>query len=317
MRSRRKFIRNSAILSLTPLFVNGLYGCKQEASTVKMAMDKGFTLKQFGIQLWTVRDAMMEDAKGTFKALSEYGYQQIESYQGKDGIFWGMKPQEYKTFLGDLGMNCISSHCDSNYALKRKKEDEFKQLVEDAASIGIKYLVNPFLGGIETIDGFKEAAEGFNRCGEIAKASGIQYAYHNHSYSFREMEGQLPQDVMMQLSDPELVEFEMDIYWVVAAGHDPVEWLKKYPKRFTLCHIKDRYKPAKIAELEKVEEVSPMFGVNASCVLGTGQIDFDTILVEARKQGMEQWIVEQERYDDMSSMQAAQKDADFMKKYQV
>lgn len=317
MSSRRKFIKNSAILSMTPFLMNGLYGCKSQNSTVKKAVENGFSLEDFGIQLWTVRDAMEEDAKGTFKALSKYGYNQIESFQGKDGVFWGMEPKTYKSFLGDLGLNCISSHCDSNYALDLAKEDEFKKLVDDSASIGIKYLINPYLGGIKTIDGFKEAADGFNRCGEITKAAGIQYAYHNHSYSFREIDGQLPQDVMMQNSDKDLVEFEMDIYWVVAAGEDPVKWLQKYPNRFTLSHIKDRYKPAKIEELKKVEEVSPMFGVNASCVLGTGQIDFDTILVEAKKQGMKQWIVEQERYDDMSSMEAAQKDASFMKKYQV
>ncbi len=317
MSTRRKFIKNSALLSLTPLLANGLYGCKNDHSTVKLAMDKGFSLKEFGIQLWTVRDAMVEDPKGTLKALASYGYNQIESYQGQDGIFWGMKPEEYKMFLADHGMTCISSHCDSDFALKKKKEDAFKKMVDEAASIGIQYLVNPFLGGIDSLDGFRRAADGFNRCGEIAKAAGLTYAYHNHSYSFRPMEGELPQDIMMQNSDPSLVEFEMDIYWVVAAGEDPLAWLKKYPNRFTLSHIKDRYKPAKIAELEKEEEVNPMFGVNASCVLGTGQIDFDSILVEARKQGMKQWIVEQERYDNMTSMEAAQKDADFMKKYQV
>ncbi|MDA9773880.1 sugar phosphate isomerase/epimerase [Saprospiraceae bacterium] len=317
MSSRRKFIRNGAVLSMAPFVMNGLYGCKSENSSVKMALENGFTLENFGIQLWTVRDAMAEDVKGTFKSLSEYGYNQIESFQGDQGVFWGMKPAEYKSYLGDLGLNCISSHCDSNYAIDVKKEDEFKKLVDDAASIGIQYLICPYLGGTKTIDGFKEATDGFNRLGKIAKASGITYGYHNHSYSFKEMEGQLPQDVMMKNSDKNLVEFEMDIYWVVAAGHDPVEWLKKYPNRFTMSHIKDRYKPAKIKELEKTEEVSEMFGVSASCVLGTGQIDFDAVLSEARKQGMKQWIVEQERYDDMSSMEAAQKDASFMKKYQV
>ena len=317
MRTRRNFIRNASLISLAPFAMSGLYGCKSKNSTVVKAIENGFSVDQFGIQLWTVRDFMEKDAKTTLKQLSDFGYKQIESFQGQQGIFWDMRPKEYASFLSDHGMNCISSHCDSNYAIDISKRDEFKKLVDDSASIGVKYLVNPYLGGIKTIDGFKEAAEGFNALGEISKKAGIQYAYHNHSYSFMEMEGQLPQEIMMSNTDPELVDFEMDIYWVVAAGADPVEWLKKHPNRFTLCHIKDRYKPEKIAELEKVEEVSPMFGVSASCVLGTGQINFDEVFKEAKKQGMEQWIVEQERYDDMTSMEAAEKDANFMQKYEA
>ena len=316
MSTRRKFIRDASLLGMTPFLIQGLYACKSDQSTVKKAMDNGFTLDQFGIQLWTVRDFMAKDAKGTLKSLGEYGYQQIESFQGEQGVFWGMEAKEYSQFLNDHGMNCSSTHCDPQYALDLKKEDEFKKLVDDSASIGIQHLVNPYLGFLKTNDDFKKATEGFNRLGEITKASGLKYAYHNHNYSFQELEGGFPQDIMMSGTDADLVDFEMDVYWVVTAQADPIEWLKKYPKRFVLSHIKDRYDDAKVAEIAKKEHTDGNNEVAASCVLGKGKIDFDEFFVEAEKQGMKKWIVEQERYDDMTSMDAAKDDATFMKKYQ-
>ena len=315
MSTRRKFLRKAAVLSAAPFFVGGLYGCKNENSTVAMALDKGLEIEQFGIQLWTVRDFMANDVTGTLKDLGAYGYKQIESFQGDQGVFWGLRPKEFSDFLGDHGMSCISAHCDSQFALDLKKEDEFKKMADDAASIGIKHLINPFLGNLKTIDEFKEATDGFNRLGAIANKAGLRYAYHNHHYSFKEIDGVLPQDLMMSGTDPDLVDFEMDIYWVVEANHDPVKWLEKYPNRFKLCHIKDRYEDTKVEQLKKEEPVDGDWPLNVSCVLGQGKIDFDKILDVAKDQGMEQWIVEQERYDEITSMEAAKADAIFMKRY--
>lgn len=99
----------------------------------------------------------------------------------------------------------------------------------------------------------------------------MRIAYHNHAYSFKAVNGLIPQDVMIQNTDPSLVDFEMDIYWVVTAGDNPINWFDKYPDRFKLCHIKDRKKNA------------PLSNENASCILGEGQIDFGKILTEGRK----------------------------------
>lgn len=319
MIKRRKFIKKAGLLALAPIVLGPLAGCKEQGmkSTVAEAMKKGFTLDEFGIQLWTVRDAMAKDPKATLKQLGTFGYKQIESFQGEKGVFWGMKPKEYADFLADNGMRTLSAHCNSDFALNEKLTNEFKQLADDAASIDMKYLVNPFLGSLKTLDDFKRATEGFNKCGEICKERGLKYNYHNHSYSFREIDGMLPQDVMMSQSDPDLVGFEMDIYWVVAAGQDPITWLKKYDGRWTLSHVKDRYKPAKIEEIKKEEGEDEMFGVSASCVLGEGQIDFPKILEVCKEVGMKEYFVEQERYDGMTSMEAAQKDAEYMKSFEV
>jgi hypothetical protein len=103
-------------------------------------------------------------------------------------------------------MKMISSHCNIN--------NKFEEKAADAASIGMKYLICPYLGPQKTIDDFKKAADNFNAKGEICKKNGLRFAYHNHGYSFQALDGQMPQDVMMQNTDPSLVDFEMDMYWV-------------------------------------------------------------------------------------------------------
>jgi sugar phosphate isomerase/epimerase len=209
------------------------------------------------------------------------GYKQIESFStGPDhDIFWGMTAHDFKNFCDSIGLTCISAHCESDYTLNEKLTDEFKRLVDDAAGIGMKYLINPYMIQLKTIDDFKRAAEGFNKQGEICKQAGLKFGYHNHNYSFRKINGVFPQDVMMKNTDPFLVDFEMDIYWIVDAKQDPIEWLKKYLNRFRLCHIKDHYSDKITAELVKKETPEePELGLNVSCDLAKGKIDFSKIL---------------------------------------
>jgi sugar phosphate isomerase/epimerase len=210
------------------------------------------------------------------------GYKQIEclSTRPDHDIFWGMTAHDFKNFRDSIGLTCISAHCESDYTLNEKLTYEFKRLVDDdAAGIGMKYLINPYMIQLKTIDDFKRAAEGFNKQGEICKQAGLKFGYHNHNYSFRKINGVFPQDVMMKNTDPFLVDFEMDIYWIVDAKQDPIEWLKKYPNRFRLCHIKDHYSDKITAELVKKETPEePELGLNVSCDLAKGKIDFSKIL---------------------------------------
>jgi len=252
--------------------------------------------KPFGLQLYSLRDDMPKDPKGVLKQVASFGYKQVESYQHAElGMFWGMSNLDFKKYMDELGMAIVSSHCDINL--------DFEKKAADAAAIGMKYLMCPYKGPQKTIDDFKRFADEFNQKGEICKKNGIRFAYHNHDYSFKAIDGQLPQDVMMQNTDPALVDFEMDMYWVVTAGQDPVAWIKKYPKRFRLCHVKDRLKGAT--------------ETGASCTLGQGSIDYPTILKEAKQLGMEYFIVEQERYDGTTPLKAAEADAAYMKKLKV
>ena len=291
--NRRKFIKQTACITsgfaLASLACNGLFGAD--------IFEKKKKLKAFGLQLYSLRDDLPKDAKGVLKQVASFGYKQIESYEGKDGMFWGMGNTVFKNYMDELGMTIISSHCN----IKK----DFERKASEAAAIGMKYLFCPGIGPQKKLDDYKKFADEFNECGEVCRKAGIRFGYHNHDYSFKEMEGQLPQDVMMKNTNPDTVDFEMDIYWVVAAGHDPIEWFKKYPNRFTTCHVKDR-----------VINPTPDNGKN-STNLGTGSIDFRKILKEGSKLGLQYFIVEQESYPNGTPLQAAKVNAVYMKKLKV
>jgi sugar phosphate isomerase/epimerase len=276
--SRRKFLQTGGLLTAAALIgKNELF-----AGNAK--------LKHYGIQLWSVKTALAKDPKDVLKQLSSFGYTQIESFEGGKGMFWGMTPAEFKKYMDDLDMKIIASHCSI--------DKDFEKKAADASSIGMKYLICPYKGPRKSIDDFKKIAEDFNAKGEICKKNGIRFAYHNHDYSFVTVDGQIPQDVMLENTNPDLVDFEMDIYWVVTAGADPVAYANKYKNRFRLCHVKDRIKNT----TEK----------DASCTLGEGSIDYPPMLKKLKAAGMEYFIVEQERYDNTTELDSAKADAKYM-----
>lgn len=248
-------------------------------------------ISEFGIQLYSVKEAMADDPKGTLEKLSSYGYKHIESFEGASGMFWGMSNTEFKAFVEDLGMKIVSSHCSTN--------ENFESKAEKAAEIGMEYLISPWIGPQKTIAAYKQFADKFNQWGEICKQNGLKFAYHNHAYTFEETEGQIPQKVLMDSTDPDLVDFELDIYWVVAGGADPEEYLKKYKNRFTLCHVKDYKKKSD--------------GDGHSTILGTGTIDWKEVLQTAQENGMKYFIVEQEEYRNTTPLEAINENAQFLK----
>jgi sugar phosphate isomerase/epimerase len=285
--NRRSFLQLTGAVgagyALTGLSGHSLFSADDEAKK---------KIKTFGLQLYTLRDVLLNAPKDILKQLASFGYKQIESYEGPKGMFWGMSNTDFKKVMDDLGMTIVSSHCDIN--------KDFEKKANDAAAIGMKYLLCPSVDAQKTIDGYKKLAAQFNQCGEICKKAGIKFAYHNHDHDFKILDGQVAQDIFMQHTDASLVDFEMDIYWVVTAKHDPEVWLKKYPTRFRLCHIKDRIKGATERD--------------ASCNLGTGSIDFSKILKTAKENGMQYYIAEQERYDGTTPLKAVEADAQYMKK---
>lgn len=278
--SRRDFLRNSALasLALSVPFRNQL-----------MAMAP--TGKPFGMQLWTVKEALAKDPLAVLKHLSASGYKQIESFEGDKGIFWGMKNTEFKKTMDGLGMKIVSAHCDH--------VNNFERKAAEAGEIGMKYLICPWVGPQDSLDKYKRLADQFNTCGEIAKKNGIRFAYHNHDYSFKALNGVVPQDLMIQNTNAALVDFEMDMYWTVAAGVDPIAYMKKFPNRFKLVHVKD------LVKLDK--------GEHESCIIGKGTIDYKSLLPQATQQGVQYFIVEQEAYTGTTELDAAKADAVYMK----
>lgn len=250
-------------------------------------------INNFGLQLYTLRDEMPKDPKGVLRSVASYGYKQIESYEGDQGIFWGMKPMDFKKYIDDLGMTLVASHCDIG--------KDFEKKAAHAAQTGMKYLICPWIGPQKSVEDYKKFAATFNEKGAICKKNGIRFAYHNHDYSFKKIEGRYPQDIMMEIADPELVDFELDMYWVVVAGENIETWLKKYKGRFKLCHIKDYTKTP-----------GGDNGKN-SVDLGTGIINWPKILKTAHETGMKHYIVEQEAYPGGSPLEAVKANAIFMK----
>ncbi|MCF3107938.1 sugar phosphate isomerase/epimerase [Niabella sp. CC-SYL272] len=275
MYNRKEFLKRSGGAALGLMLGSTLNAACTPSSRMKAAG----SIKAPGIQLYSLRDDLPKDPKGILKQLAAFGYKEIESYEGAQGMFWGMGHKGFKAYMDELGMKIVSSHCDFRTDFERK--------AAEAAAIGMRYLICPYVGPQKTLDEYKKLADEFNMAGEICKKNGIRFAYHNHDYSFRQQEGQYPQDIFMQHTDQSLMDYEMDIYWVVTAGQDPVAWLKKYNGRFKLCHVKDRKKGAVPQKGEP----------NLSVIVGTGSIDFKTILAAARAAGMEHYILEQEAYE--------------------
>ncbi|WP_040401229.1 sugar phosphate isomerase/epimerase family protein [Cecembia lonarensis] len=295
MNKRRKFIQMTAVLGTGAFLPFQFCTTKKEESSQTEALlgaAKGI-LDDFGIQLYSVKENMAEDPVKTIQAMASYGYTQLEGFDGGKGIFWGMANTEFKSLVDDLGLAFIASHANTF--------ENLEEQAEKAGAIGMKYLICPWVGPQKSMDDFKRLAEAFNKQGEICKEHGLRFAYHNHGYTFDELEGQIPQDFLMENTDPDLVDFEMDTYWVYTAGKDPIDYIKKYPNRFTLGHVKD-----KSADL-------PFDEPNGSTLIGKGLMDFPAILRAGMDNGMKYFIVEQERFDDTDPMEAARRNAAYMK----
>ncbi len=272
-------MKRRTFLQLSSLATAGiLTGCATALTPAK---------PRFGLQLYSLRDVIFADPKSILKQVADFGYTQIESYEGDLGIYWGMKNTEFKSYLDDLGMELVASHFNMNQDLERK--------VDEAAEVGVKHLICPWIGPHETLDAYKSFADSFNKAGEICAKSGIRFAYHNHDYSFKPIDGVMGQTVLLDNTDPKLVDFEMDIYWVAVADEDPTAWFQRYPGRFTHAHVKDR-------------------GIGETVTLGTGTIDFASILTVGKTHGLSTLIVEQEQYTGTTPMDSARDNAKYMKR---
>lgn len=289
--NRRAFLRLSGGLAAGSMVAAGLGSAALLSACGHVGSSaRGNAGNTFGLQLYTLRDVIEQDPRAVLAEVASYGYRQIESYEGPLGVYWGMGNTGFKQYMDDLGMTMTSTHV-NNF----NDFESFRRKVDEAAEIGLKYVICPYAPR-NNLDEFRTLADEFNRAGEITKNAGLRFAYHNHGYTFMEMEGQYPQDLLMQNTDPDLVDYELDIYWLAAVGGDPAEWFRRYPGRFKLGHVKDLSRN----------------GEPKSVVLGQGSIDWPTLLPVAREQGMEYFIIEQENYEGTTPMQAVADGAKYL-----
>ena len=236
--------------------------------------------KFVGLQLYSVRDDMKKDVKTTVEKVGAMGYKFVEAAGFSDGKFYGMDPVEFKNLCETNGLQFLGSH--SGQALPDEADwdktmDWWDMCIDAHAAAGVKWIVQPSMSeeAYNSLDGLKKYIEYFNTIGEKCKAKGIKFGYHNHSKEFTTIfEGKPIYDWMLELTDPKKVMFEMDLYWTVHGGKDPVAYFNKYPGRFMLWHIKDE------------KELG-----------ASGKMDFKTIFASKKKSGMEYGIVEVEKYD--------------------
>jgi sugar phosphate isomerase/epimerase len=288
---RRKFIQMGAMLGMGAAFMPLQFCAAPKKKEGDLDQTSKSTLDAFGIQLYSVKEDMAADAQATMRSLAGFGYKQFEGFDGGKGILWGMQPTEFNSLLSETGTTMVASHANVFENLEAQ--------AAQAAAVGMKYLICPWIGPQKSLDEYKKKASEFNQIGEKLKSFGLRFAYHNHDYTFVNQEGILPQDILMDNTDPALVDFEMDIYWVHVANAKPAEYLAKYPGRFRLCHLKDA---------ESGTGDPHQRGV----LLGAGEIPYADLIRQSKAIGMEYFIVEQERFPSGTPMQAAETNATYL-----
>jgi sugar phosphate isomerase/epimerase len=235
-----------------------------------------------GLQLYTLRNELAKDVEGTLQQVAKIGYKEVELF-GYNGKFFGKSAAEMKALLKGLNLSVPSGHYTVGKAMKGKGTllDGWQQAVDDAATLGQKYMVCAYLFPQERtkLDDYKEYADLFNKSAEVCKSAGIQFCYHNHDFEFKEMDGQLPYDLLLKNTDSKLVKLELDLYWATFAGQDPVALFKKSPGRYPLWHVKDMEKG----------------GDRTFAPVGTGSIDFQRIFDAKKTAGMTHYFVEQDQ----------------------
>jgi sugar phosphate isomerase/epimerase len=265
-----------------------------------------------GLQLYSVRDLLPKDYEGTLRQLSALGYREVEA-----AGFFGHSPSEVKQAMDRAGLRCVSAH----YPLKDLLP-KLEELIQFGKDLGLQYMVcaapwfkDPSLvkdpgsrasRDAMTLDDWRWNAEQLNRIGERMNRAGIRFAYHNHTAEFRSENGTVFYDELLRATDPEKVTMEMDCGWVVVGGKKPVDYLTRYPMRFSMLHVKD----FKISGPIISSEPPP------SAELGRGSIDYRPIFEAAKKTNIQHAFVEQEDYD-MPTMEALKIDAVYMRSLTV
>ncbi len=236
-----------------------------------------------GLQLYTLRDYIGQDAKGVLAKVAKAGYQEVETYgYSPDKHFWGLKPTEFNAVLAANGLTTPSGHYDLGGYLRDGDEALLSPAIEAAKACGQQYLIVPYLDEKlrATPADFRAIAAKLNKAGARCKAAGLRLGYHNHDFEFKPIDGTMLYDVLLKETDPALVDFEMDIYWVVRAGQDPIKLMQAHPKRFPLWHIKD------------MDKAKP----DLNTEVGSGSIDYRKIMPYASTAGLKHAIMEQENF---------------------
>ena len=268
------------MIAVLAILAQGFTACNSKPKKAEDEKSAEKTEKFIGLQLYSVRGDMEKDAVATMKAVGEMGYKFIEAASYGDGKIYGMTPADFKALCEESGLEFLGAHTGQDVPSEENWDTTMSwwdDCIAAHKAAGAKWIVQPWMGGTgyESLEGLKRYCEYFNAVGEKCNAAGIRFGYHNHDKEFTtEFEGKPLYDWMLELTDPDKVMFEMDLYWIEHGGKNPTDYFEKYPGRFYLWHIKDE------------KEVG-----------ASGEMDFASIFAEREKAGAKYGVVEVEAYN--------------------
>lgn len=257
-------------------------------ATIAFGADKVGVGKSFkgplGLQLYSLRADFTKNVDLGLDLTRDFGFKEVEL-----AGTYNLPPERLLEKLKERGLKPVSGHW--GYG-EFKKDPE--AVAKTAKELGLKYAGTAWADhktrGKYTIEEAKDAVQVFNKAGEVLKKHGIQFFYHCHGFEFAPTGNgdETFMDIMIRETDPKLVAFEMDVFWVVHPGHDPVKWLEKYPGRWQLMHVKDMRKGTKTGEFTGGSDVKN------DVAIGTGTMDWPAILKAAKKSGVKYYFIEDE-----------------------
>lgn len=279
MTTRRSFLQKVSLASAAAFL---------SPSLVTTALAESAKVSKIGIGLFTLREQLTADVKATIEQVAKIGYSQVETYYGYPGKyevkgFWGLEAKDFNTLLKANGLTSPSGHYNVTEFLSSGDDKVLKSHIETAATVGQKYFVIPALPtdirANGTLDDYKRMASKFNQAAELCQKSGLKLAYHNHNFEFKDQgNGATGYEILLAETDTKLVGFELDIFWAVNAGLNPVDMFRKNPGRYKMFHVKDMDKADKAVFVE----------------VGSGRIDFKRIFAASKLAGVDYIFTEQD-----------------------
>jgi sugar phosphate isomerase/epimerase len=263
-------------------FIAGLTLCTSLTSiAAEKSVGVGPSFKgPIGLQLYSLRAEFTRNVPTTLEKVKGYGFKLVEL-----AGTYNLSPERFKEMLDANGLKPVSGH----FSFERYKTDP-EGVARDAKTLGLEYVGCAWIPHEGEFDEqeCREAISVFSKAGEALAKHGLKFFYHCHGFEFRPHGDGTFMDLLMKETNPKFVRYQMDVFWVVHPGADPVKWLEKYPDRWELMHVKDMKKGVATGVFTGKSEVSN------DVVLGTGQMDWPAILKAAKKAGVKYYFIEDE-----------------------